>query len=90
MEAALASGSWKNKTVQARKYIQYLSQCKADPLKSMQYHIMSYIIMPQDALRTPRVVMNNYSSDRMVVKAFSGHTEAFDTYPILLVLSGIC
>ena len=64
IEAGLAYDTWKNKTTQVRKYIEYMNQHNANPLRPTQYEVISYLISLHDALVTPSAVMNYCSGAR--------------------------
>ena len=89
MEAGLAQGTWRNKAVQARRYISYMKLHMPNILWPSQYHIMSYLIEHSDELKSPTSVLNYCSGARTLVRALGGSVARFDTYPISLVCKRI-
>ena len=53
MEAALASRTWRNKAVEARRYMCDMTQHQGDPHAPSQYHIISYLMELSDELKYP-------------------------------------
>ena len=85
----MANGTWKNKNLQMRKYIDYMKRYEADPVRPTQYHVMSYILFLNDSLASPRAIMNYISGARTWVRTMGGDPSMFDSYPVTLMKRGI-
>lgn len=82
MKAELATGSWKNKSAQASKYIQFMNI-----FTPIQYEVM--VIGLSDYLTSLTSVLNYASGACTYVMTFGGEPKGFDTYPVTLVRKGI-
>ena len=89
MEAGLAQGTWRNKAVQAHRYISYMKLHIANILRPSQYHISSYLIELSGELKSLTSVLNYCSGARPFIRALGGSLAGFNTYPISLVCKGI-
>ena len=87
--AGLAAGTWKNKTVQARKYTDFANAHSFNVLLPSQYDLMAYTLHLNDALASPGAVLNYMSGARTWVRLMGGDVSAFDAYPVALIKRGV-
>lgn len=87
--AGLANGTWKNKSVQAKKYLQFAKLHQFDPLEPAQYDLLAYTNSLNETLKAPGTVMNYISGARSWVLLFGGNTSPFDSYPLTLMKRGV-
>ena len=89
LEAGLAPGTWRNKNVQLQRYVAYMNEHEADPMKPTQYDLLSYMMHLSDSLSSPGAVLNYISGARTWVRTMSGDTASFDMYSVALMKKGI-
>lgn len=87
--AGLAPGTWRNKNLQARTYIQYMRRHQVAPLAPTQYDVLSYVLHLSETLATPGAALNYLSGARTLLRTFGAATTAFDTYPVALAKRGV-
>lgn len=87
--AGLTAGTWKNKSIQAKKYLNFTSNYNTDPLAPTQYDLLAYILHLKDSLATPGAVLNYISGAKTWVQLFGGNVAPFATYPVTLMKRGV-
>ena len=87
--AGLAIGTWRNRSTQVAKYIQFAAQHEFRPLHPEQYDVMAYTIHLSRTLLAPGTVINYMSGARTWVKMFGGDTSEFDSYMVALTKRGV-
>lgn len=87
--AGLTVGTWKNKSVQANRYLQFCNSHHTNPLSPTNYDLLAYLLQLNESLASPGAVMNYLSGARTWVRMMGGDTEAFDSYPVSLMKRGV-
>lgn len=82
-------GTWRNKSVQSKKYTKFAEDHNFNPLSPKQYDLLAYILHLNDTLAAPGTVLNYISGARTWVLLFGGATEGFDSYPVTLMKRGV-
>ena len=87
--AGLTSGTWKNKSVQANKYVTFAAHNKFVAHAPSQYDVLTYILHLKESLGSPGAVLNYLSGAKTWVQMHGGEAAPFDTYSTGLMKRGV-
>ena len=87
--AGLTAATWKNKSAQTKRYLQFTTQQQANPLSPTIYNLLIYLLHLQESLSSPGTVMNYLSGARTWIQLLGGNTKAFDSYQVSLMKRGV-
>ena len=87
--AGLSHGTWKNKSVQVRRYLLFASECGFDPRSPNQYDVLSYLLRLKETLSSPGAALNYVSGAKSWVLLAGGDTAPFDSYATSLMKRGV-
>ena len=79
---ALTSGTWMNKYIHLKNYLNFMLDKGRDPLCPVVYDIMSYVLHLQNFLKTPGAVFSYLSGAKTWVQSVGGDVSSFLSYQV--------
>ena len=82
---ALAARMWHNKMTHIKRYLHFCGKIAVSPFTPSVYDLLSFLLYLSSILRSPRAVLNYFSSVKIWVCATPGEHQSFFAHEIAVM-----